>query len=359
MRVVDRSHDFSKPFNNGLECDWPGECRVVSLSVHYLYAARMTDHAWTSINGPLVLQTGAGERLEWMQTFVRIVDAGSLSAAAQQLGTTQPTVSRRLQALEQAMGLRLLQRSTHSMRLTPDGERCYARAKELLGSWAAFESEMRGGNEAPSGHLRIVAPHAFGQERLIPPLAQYLRRYPQVKVDWLLHDDRAVGDFIAQGIDCAIQVGAVSDASLVSMRLAQVPRIVVAAPALVSEVERPTHPHDLARLPWLALSTYYQYELTLTQTATGDSLSLPISPQFSTDSLYALRSAALQGLGVALGSAWVFADDLACGRLVHLAPDWQASALPVNLVYPYARFYPARLRHFVQVMKTLAPAAIG
>ncbi len=309
--------------------------------------------------GPLALQDGAGERFEWMQTFVRIVDAGNLSAAAVQLGTTQPTVSRRLQALERALGVRLLLRSSHAMRLTPDGERCHARAKELLANWAAFESEVRGGGDEPAGTLRVIAPHAFGQERLVGPLAMYLRRFPKVQIEWLLHDDRAIGDFISQGIDCAIQVGEVTDASLVAIRLAEVPRIVVASPDLLGGGAAPVHGQDLAQLPWVALRTYYQHEVELTHTLSGDVVRLPIAPQLSTDSLYALRSAALAGLGVALGSAWVFADDLAAGRLVHLAPQWRAAPLPVSLAYPYARFYPARLREFVDVMKRHAPAAVS
>ena len=101
----------------------------------------------------LALQPGSGERMELMQTFVRIVDAGSLSAAAVQLGTTQPTISRRLQQLERALGLRLLQRTTHTMRLTQDGERCYERARELLAGWARFESELKGGTRRARRHL--------------------------------------------------------------------------------------------------------------------------------------------------------------------------------------------------------------
>ena len=120
------------------------------------------------------------DKIKAMQTFVRIVEAGSLSAAAAQLGTTQPTISRRLQTLERSLGLRLLQRSTHAMRLTVDGERCYERAKELLTNWAAFESDLRGASEEPDGILRVVVPHAFGQDRLIKPLADYLRRYPHI-----------------------------------------------------------------------------------------------------------------------------------------------------------------------------------
>ncbi len=305
------------------------------------------------------LAPAAGDRIEWLQTFVRIVEAGSLSAAALQLGTTQPTVSRRLQSLERSLGVRLLQRSTHTMRLTVDGERCLDRAKALLASWATFESDLRGAGDAPQGVLRVVAPHAFGQERLIGPLADYLRRFPRVTVEWLLHDDAAIGDFIAQGIDCAIQVGEVSDSALVSIRLAEVPRIVVAAPSVLAGKPPPTQPADLAQLPWVALRTYYRQEITLSHVDSGEAQRVAISPSLSTDSLYALRSAVLQGVGLGVGSAWVLADDLAAGRLVQLLPAWRAQPLPVSLVYPYARFYPARLRQFVALMRAQAPQAIA
>ena len=114
---------------------------------------------------------GASDRIELIQTFVRIVQAGSLSAAAAQLGTTQPTISRRLQLLERSLGLRLLQRSTHAMKLTEDGERCYERALDLLAGWESFEFDLRGAATQASGSLRVVVPHAFGQKQLIGPLA--------------------------------------------------------------------------------------------------------------------------------------------------------------------------------------------
>lgn len=298
----------------------------------------------------------AADRLELMQTFVRIVEAGSLSAAAAQMLSTQPTVSRRLQALERSLGVRLLQRSTHAMKLTEDGERCYARAKELLANWASFEADMRGTGDAPEGLLRVVAPHAFGQQQLVAPLADFLRTHPQVNVEWLLHDRRP--DFIAHGIDCAIQVGEVDDPSVVAIRLAEVPRIVVAAPAVLQGRAAPAHARDLADLPWLALQTFYRHEIALTHRRTGDQEVLSLRPRLSTDSLYALRSAALQGLGVGVGSAWLLAGDLASGALLHLVPDWEAAPLPVYLVYPYARFYPARLQRFVALMRQAMPAAV-
>lgn len=299
------------------------------------------------------------DRIELMQTFVRIVEAGSLSAAAVQLETTQPTVSRRLQTLERSLGLRLLQRNTHGMRLTVDGERCYAKAKELLLGWASFEADLRGAEDEPEGILRVVVPHAFGQERLVQPLADYLRRYPRMRVEWLLHDDRALQDFIAAGIDCAVQLGDLPTPELVAIPLSEVPRIVVAAPALLGDGPIPEDAADLARFPWLALRTFYRNEVTLTHTTTRKRRRLEIEPRLSTDSLYALRSAALQGLGLCIASAWVLTDDIAAGRLVHVAPQWQAAPLPIRLVYPYAHFYPARLRRFVEAVRNARAAIFG
>lgn len=300
--------------------------------------------------------SGASQRFQLMETFVRIVEAGNLSAAAALLHTTQPTISRRLQALEQSLGVRLLQRSTHTMRLTVDGERCFKRAKELLASWASFEADVRGAQEEPEGTLRIAVPHAFGQQRLIEPLARYLRDHPRVSVEWLLQDD--VRDFIANGIDCAIQVGELNDPTVVAIRLSDVSRIVAAAPALLEGGRPFSEPEQLVDLPWLALRTYYRTELTLTHEETGETRRIPIHPRISTDNLYALRSAALLGVGACVSSAWLLADDLAAGRLTHLAPKWRAAALPVHLVYPHAQFYPSRLLRFIALMREAVPVAI-
>lgn len=312
-----------------------------------------------ALRSALPLQAGTGERIELMLTFLRIVEAGSLSAAAVQLGTTQPTVSRRLQMLERTLGLRLLQRTTHTMRLTQDGERCYEGAKALLAGWARFESELKGAREEPEGVLRVIVPHAFGQERLIGPLSRYLQQHAGMAVEWLLHDDRAIQDYIAAGIDCAIQVGEVTDPGLVAIPLAQVPRIVVASPLLLNGQSIPQDVSELAELPWLALRTFYRNDVVLTHCETGKSKQFQIRPRFSTDSLYALRSAALQGVGVGIGSRWVMEAYLAQGQLIQLAPKWQAAALPVSLVYPYARFYPARLRRFIDIIRAEAPAIFG
>jgi DNA-binding transcriptional LysR family regulator len=300
----------------------------------------------------------AGDRLQWMATFIRIVEAGSLSAAATQLRTTQPTISRRLQSLERSLGVRLLQRSTHAMRLTEDGERCYERAKSVLADWDALEADLRGTRHEPEGHLRVAVPHAFGQAKFVRPLATFMRAHPRVTVEWFLQDD--VRDFIAQGIDCAIQVGQPQDPSVVAIQLTKVPRIVVAAPKVAAGRKAPIHDdvEALSELPWLALRTYYRDDISLRHPDHDEPRRIAIRPRFSTDSLYALRTAALEGLGVCVASSWLMTEDLSAGRLVRLAAPWEAEPLPVYLAYPHARHYPSRLLRFVATMRAAVPDAI-
>ena len=303
------------------------------------------------------VHASTSDRIELIQTFVRIVQAGSLSAAAAQLGSTQPTISRRLQQLERSLGLRLLQRSTHAMKLTTDGERCYERALDLLAGWESFEFDLRGAAAQAAGSLRVVVPHAFGQKQLIGPLAQFLRRHPGISVEWLLHD--RLTDFIEHGVDCAIHVGAINDSSLVAIHLAEVPRILTAAPSLLAQFPPIEHPRQLAALPWLAIPQFYRRQIKLTRRHSDEVCEFNIEPRLSSDSLYALSNAAVEGVGMFLGSAWLLQEQLSCGSLQQVLAEWQATPLPVSIVYPYARFYPARLRHFIDTMRAAIPAAIG
>lgn len=301
--------------------------------------------------------SGSIDRLQLTETFVRIVEAGSLSEAAAQMNATQPTISRRLQALERSLGVRLLQRTTHTMRLTVDGERCFERAKALLANWAAFEADLRGAQQEPEGALRIAAPHAFGQDKFVAPLAAFLQRFPRVTVEWLLRDD--VRDFIGAGIDCAIQAGEPMDPGVVAIKLAEIPRVVVAAPSVLSGARPPEHAAELAALPWLALRTYYRNEVRLTHDVTGENVRFPIRPRLSTDNLYALTNAASLGIGACIGSEWLLSESLESGRLLRLAPHWQAPPLPIYMIYPHAQFYPTRLTRFVETMREVVPAIIG
>ncbi|MCP2122636.1 UNVERIFIED_ORG: DNA-binding transcriptional LysR family regulator [Pantoea agglomerans] len=291
-----------------------------------------------------------------MRTFVRIVETGSLSAAARQLSTTQATVSRRLQSLETLLGARLLLRTTHATRLTDDGERCYQHARRVIDSWLALEDEVGQAEDEPVGVLRVRAPHAFGQEQLLKPLTEFLQRYPQLSVEWMLNDKSV--DFLSDNIDCAIRVGAEVDPATVSVQLAEVPRSIVASPALLARFPKVSKPEDLQALPWIAISTFYQRHVELFDGA-AQPTRIAITPRLSTDSLYVARNTALTGLGVALVSSWTVKEDIQEGCLIPLLPEWQPTALPVHLVYPWSRYYPARLRRFLEMMKQVMPGIAG
>lgn len=297
------------------------------------------------------------DRLELMRTFIRIIEAGSLSAAAVQLGTTQATVSRRLQSLEALLGVKLIMRSTHAMKLTDDGERCYQHARQLVDSWLALEDDLQIVDDNPVGVLRVRAPHAFGQQQLLTPLVDFLQRYPQLAVEWMLNDKNI--DFISENIDCAIRVGAEVDPATVSVLLAEVPRSLVISPELLETLENVSDPMALSALPWVAISTFYQHEVTLRHQVSREGITIPIVPRLSTDSVYVARNTALAGLGAALISSWTVEEDIAQGRLIELLPEWRAAALPVHLVYPWARYYPARLRKFLDLMRDVMPKISG
>ncbi|WMJ69503.1 LysR family transcriptional regulator [Stenotrophomonas sp. 24(2023)] len=295
------------------------------------------------------------DRLELLRTFLRIVDAGSLSAAAAQLGTTQPTISRRLQALERQLGLRLLQRSTHGLQLTEEGLRCQRHAQRVLDEWESLQAELQGEPDVLRGHLRILAPHAFGQAQLAHPMLAFLARHPQLSLEWILEDRRP--DFIAEGMDCAIWVGDVKESRLVALPLAEVPRIVVAAPTLADPATVTTPQHAQA-LPWVSITTFYRERLVL-HDQRGHAHTLTFAPRLLTDNLFVVQHAVRAGLGAAVVSAWLVADDLAQGRLVQLLPDWEAPPLPVHLVFPADRQQPLRLRAFIEAMKAALPSLHG
>lgn len=297
------------------------------------------------------------DRVELMRTFVRIVEAGSLSAAARQLNTTQATVSRRLQSLEAMLGVKLVLRTTHAMKLTDDGERGYQHAKHIIDAWLALEDGLNVTEDEPVGMLRVRAPHAFGQQQLLTPLLSFLARYPNLSVEWMLNDKTV--DFLSDNIDCAIRVGAEVDPATVSVLLAEVPRSVVATPALLAQFDAITLPEQLSSLPWIAINTFYQHNVSLTHQYRREPVTFPIAPRLSTDSIYVARNAALAGLGVAVVSSWTVTEDIAQGRLVELVPEWQATPLPVHLVYPWARYYPGRLRKFLELMKKVMSELAG
>lgn len=233
------------------------------------------------------------------------------------------------------------------MRLTETGERALERAKALAAEWEDFEQSLRAEPARPTGLLRVQVPHAFGQEHLVAPLVRTLQEAPGLQVDWLLND--STPNFIQQGLDCAIRVGGKAEGAVVAIPLAEVPRVLVAAPALLKARE-PEDPDEIANLPWIAISLFERQELQLRRDD-GVRRRLAIRPVLATDSLYAARAAARLGLGATLLSGWTVQQDIAEGRLVRLLPRWRGTPLPVHLLYPNPPAPSARLRYFIEAMR--------
>lgn len=297
------------------------------------------------------------DRILLLTTWVRIVEAGSLSAAAKQLKTTQPTVSRRLQSLEQMFKCKLMLRTTHQLKLTDEGDTCYQYAKQLLEQWSILEDTVGSDTTLIKGRLRVRAPHAFGQQQLIKPLMKYLTIYPEMRIDWLLNDTSP--DFLADNIDCAIHVGAITNPNVVAKLIGYVPRIIVAAPEVIKKHGDIKNISELQQWPWIAVSTFYNHELILKNTLSNELSVLGIDPILSTDNLYSALECIKGGLGIGAISSWLVKPYLLTGQLVHMAEHWQADPLPVYFVYPYSNYYSKRLRLFMEIMTIGIQQMIG
>ena len=297
------------------------------------------------------------DRILLLTTWVRIVEAGSLSAAAKQLKTTQPTVSRRLQSLEQMFKCKLMLRTTHQLKLTDEGDTCYQYAKQLLEQWSILEDTVGSDTTLIKGRLRVRAPHAFGQQQLIKPLMEYLTLYPEMRIDWLLNDISP--DFLADNIDCAIHVGAITNPNVVAKLIGYVPRIIVAAPKVIKKHGDIKNISELQQWPWIAVSTFYNHELILKNTLSNELSVLGLDPILSTDNLYSALECIKGGLGIGAISSWLVKPYLLTGQLVHMAEHWQADPLPIYFVYPYSNYYSKRLRLFMEVMTIGIQQMIG
>lgn len=313
---------------------------VVDQNEEQLYAIRMNKTLSPSF-----------DRLELMKTFIRIVDSKNLSAAAHSLNTTQPTISRRLMALEKSLGLKLIQRTTHQMQMTEEGRRFYHHAKEIIERWSLVESEMTGVKTLPKGILRVQVPQALGIGKFNDILMSYLKSYPDVDIDWVLSDK--VPDFISENLDCAIKVGNIDDPNLIAIKIFELPRIIVASQKLAKSLPKKiSNPSELKELPWLSFTTHYLDSINLFHSKTDEKVNFQIHSRFSSDSLLAMRETALLGLGIGVFSKWIVEDDLQSGRLVQLCKDWQAASLPVYLIYPQSRLKPAKLQKFIELIQS-------
>lgn len=296
------------------------------------------------------------DRLTLLQTFVRIADAGSISAAARDLGLSQPSVSRQLAELEARFQTQLIRRTTHSLSLTEAGVELLLDGRRLLDAWEALEEKHVETSEILRGGLKVVAPIALGQLHLMNIALQFQQQHPLVSFSWQLQD----GDlrFSEVGCDCWIKIGPVLDNSLQVESLGEVERIVVATPKAIAPLKPVKTPKDLANISFIALDPFEGRRIPL-QNSLGKKIVITPPVRMSTNSIFALHRATLAGLGLSVMPRWLIQTELESGQLIDLLPEWRAPKLAIRLAYLPGRRQPKRLRSFLEAIRAAVPLIPG
>lgn len=292
------------------------------------------------------------DRLQAMQTLVRVVELGSFSAAAREQGSTQSAVSKQVAALEKTLGAQLLARSTRALKLTDAGERYVEQARRLVAEVAEAESELRAGEHRLQGWLRVAASGTFGRMKLVPLVRSFQAAHPGVKVDLQLHDGFV--DLIEQGIDIAVRIGEQPDSSLVARRIGTIRRAVVARRGYFEALglAPPREPADLQRHTCIVYSELragpvWSFEAGPgAEAPAGSTVSVRVAGSLRTNSGEAVREAVLSGMGLAYAPDWLLEAELARGEVQKLMPNWLGRALPMQLVSPPQRRLSGKVRAF-------------
>ncbi|HSN22291.1 MAG TPA: LysR family transcriptional regulator [Usitatibacter sp.] len=283
-----------------------------------------------------------------MTAFVRAVELGGFSTAARDLGLTPSAVSKLVTRLEDRLGVRLLNRTTRRLALTPEGEAYFHRSQRILSDILEAENEVASFRSQPRGLLRVNVGTAFGMHQLVPALPGFLSRHPEMRVELTLTD--RVVDLIEEGADVAIRLGALGDSSLVAHRICDLERVVCASPAYLRRHGTPKRPEDL--LEHNCLSVDYAPSLRRWPFATEDGVRhVEVCGNVSANNADALLRLALLGVGVIRLSEVIVGEALRSGGLVPLLADVHHSEpLPLHAVYPQGRHRSPRVAAMVEFL---------
>jgi len=289
----------------------------------------------------------AMDRLDCIQSFVRVVETGSFSAVARERDTTQPTISKQIAALEDYLDVQLLTRSTRKLQLTQDGEQFFTHCQEVLDAAATAEASV-GQRQKPVGILRVSCPVAFGQYQLMPYVQGFLERYPDIRLDLTL-SDRFV-DLVEDGADLAIRIGQVNDPGLIVHRIGTTRRVTVAATAYFRNRPEPQTPEALIEhncIVYTRLATGNEWHF---ERPTGGVTQVMVKGNLHVDNSAAIREAVLSGIGIAVCPIWLFGELLTGKGLRVLLQDYQPTPLPINAVYRRGRFIPVKVRCLIEYL---------
>ncbi|KVE69866.1 LysR family transcriptional regulator [Burkholderia vietnamiensis] len=282
-----------------------------------------------------------------LETFARIVLAGSLSAAARELDLSLSVVSKRLAHLESRLGVRLLHRTTRQQTLTDDGAQFHVQVLRILAEIERAETLMSDRRGTVNGMLRVTAPGELGRVRIVPLVAAFQRQHPALTVQLMLTD--TIVDLLAQEIDVAVRIGSLADSTMIARELAPNHRVLCAAPSYVATHGLPAHPADLRAHRCIVLGDQPRTEWRFD--GANGSVAVDVTAALLTNDGGAARSFALEGAGIALKSIWDVDADLDAGTLVRVLPAFAAPAAPLHAVYPGGRHVPLRVRAFVEFLR--------
>lgn len=288
------------------------------------------------------------DKLAAMQAFVRVVEAGTFTKAADTLSLPKPTVTRLVQSLEAELETQLLKRTTRRVTVTPDGAAYYDRAVRLLGEIDELESSMSRAKVSPRGRLRIDVGSTVAQLLVIPALPDFYARFPHIQIDMGV-SDRPV-DLIGENVDCVLRGGEITDQSLVARRIGDFHLIICASPEYLKRHGTPLHPNDLEDEGHTVVNHFGHrtgriYPFTFAKD--GEKLEVHGRHALSVNDSSANLAAGLAGLGIVRVSTFQAAPYLASGALQPLLLDWCADSVPLHVVYPPNRHLSAKLRVFV------------
>jgi len=282
-----------------------------------------------------------------MRVFARVVATGGLSAAAREVGLSTAMVSRRLAALESRLGVRLVNRTTRSLRLTDEGASYYESCCRVLGEIEEANAAVSAGREAAQGALRVALPAAFGNQYVAPLIPQFAARYPAVQL-LLSLSDRNV-NLVEEGFDLAIRIAQLADSSRAARKLAPNRRVVCATPEYLRRQGVPRTPADLAHHNCLLsrdFSSSWEYK-----DPDGKPGVVRVNGRYVCDNWEVLRQWVLAGMGVALKSTWDVRPHLESGALVSLLPGYSFHTdVAIYAVYPHRRHLPAKTRVFIEFL---------
>jgi len=286
-------------------------------------------------------------RFEEMQHFVRIVEAGSISQAAEQLGLAKSGVSRRLTELESRLGVRLLNRTTRRSSLTDAGKTYYEGAVKLLSDVAELDALVAHSEASLEGRLRLAAPLSFGLGHLTPAIEEFVRAHPGVVVD-IDFSDRQI-DLVAQGVDLAIRIAELRDSSLKARRICPIRLMLCASPGYLERCGTPQSPDQLARHEVLLYDIGGGPVLKLAD-GRGGERPLPVHPHLVANNGDFLRDMAISGHGIVLVPTFIAWRAVALGELVPLMREFWPPALNAYAVYPQTRYLSRRARAFIDFL---------